>query len=119
MPSASHSMLLYLCSAPVKVLLAKAIGWRIMLSGTMPFWHVVFSCSCSSAAPSPTLDISISKLSGLVSLYNFMHMSALIYDFAFSNVCWYEAFQVHVVLLDVSFCSGAHTSVIPGEHFPR
>ena len=46
-------------------------------------------------------------------------MSALISDFAFSNSCWYDVFEVHVILLDVSFHSGSHTSAIPGENFPR
>ena len=41
MPRVSLSILLYLHSVPVKVLLAKPVGCRIVLSGTMSFWHVV------------------------------------------------------------------------------
>ena len=48
-----------------------------------------------------------------------MHTSTLISDFVFANSCWYDAFQVHVILLDVSFQSGSHTSAVPGENLPR
>ena len=61
MPRASLSTLLYLHSAPVKLLLANAIGCRIVLSGNMSFWYVVPSHVCSSAAPRPTLEMSVSK----------------------------------------------------------
>ena len=61
MPRASLSILLYLDSAPVKLLLANALECRIMLSGTVSLWHVVPSHVCSSAAPRPTLETSVSK----------------------------------------------------------
>ena len=61
MPKASLSLLLYLHSAPVKLLLANVMGYRIVLSGTVSFWHVVPSCICSSAAPRSTLEASVSK----------------------------------------------------------
>ena len=46
-------------------------------------------------------------------------MSALISDFAFTNNCWYNAFQVHAALLNVSFCNGSHTYAVPEENLPR
>ena len=46
-------------------------------------------------------------------------MSTFISDLAFANSCWYDAFQVHATLLDGSFHRGSHTSVVPGENFPR
>ena len=57
--STLHSMLLYLHLAPVKLLLANAIGQRIVLSGTMPVWQTVLSLCCSSAAPRPIPDASV------------------------------------------------------------
>ena len=44
-----------------------------------------------------------------------MHTFALISDIALSNSCWYDAFHVHVVLLDVSFLSGLYTSNVSGR----
>ena len=60
-PSTSHSILLYLCSGPVKLLLANVISLGLALSGTMSLWHAVLSCSCGSTAPRPTPDTSVSK----------------------------------------------------------
>ena len=61
MPRDSLSILLYLSSVPVKLLLAKAMGHKIVLLGTVSFWHVVPSHVYSSAAPRPTLEASASK----------------------------------------------------------
>ena len=61
MPRASLSMLLYLCSAPVKLLLAIAMGQRLVLSGAISFWHAVSTCICDNAAPRPILEVSVSK----------------------------------------------------------
>ena len=61
-------MLLYLRSGPVRLLLANAIGHRLVLSGTMSFWHAVPLCtSVIVLHPGPILEASVSKQSGLVS----------------------------------------------------
>ena len=60
-PRASLSILLYLYSVSVKLLLANAIGCRILLSDTVCFWHVVPSHVCSGAAARPTPELSVSK----------------------------------------------------------
>ena len=54
-------MLLYLHSAPVRLLLMNTIGQRAILSSATPFWQTVLLQNCSSAAPKPTLDASVSK----------------------------------------------------------
>ena len=63
MPRASLSILLYLHSAPVKPLLAIAMGCRIKLSGTMSVWYVFPSPSQvgSSVGTSPTPEAPVSK----------------------------------------------------------
>ena len=65
MPRPSFPILLYIWSVPVKLLLANAMGCRIVLSGTVSFWHFVHLHVCSSAAPRPTPEVSVSKSSGL------------------------------------------------------
>ena len=60
-------MLLYLCSAPVKHLLGNAMGQRLVLSGAISFWHAVTMHICNNATLRPTLEVSVSKQSGLVS----------------------------------------------------
>ena len=59
MPSALHLISLYLHSVPVRLLLANAIGQRIVLFGAMYVWQVVLSISCNSAAPRPIPDASV------------------------------------------------------------
>ena len=58
MPIASLSILLYLSYALVKLLLANAMGWNMLLSGTVSFWHIIPSHVCQGAAPRPSLDAS-------------------------------------------------------------
>ena len=48
-----------------------------------------------------------------------MHMSTFISDLALANSSWYDAFQVQDTSLDISVHKGSHTSVVPGENFPR
>ena len=61
-------MLLYLCSALVRLLLANAIGLRMVLSGAISFEHVVPSIVCKRVLPSHILDVSVSQYRDLVSL---------------------------------------------------
>ena len=58
-PRACLSILLYLHSAPVRLLLENAMGHRLVLSGTASFWHVVSSHICNSTTPRPTPDASV------------------------------------------------------------
>ena len=60
-PSASLSILLYLHSALVRLLLANAIGQTMVLSGVLSFGHDVPSLVWSSAAPSPIPEASVSR----------------------------------------------------------
>ena len=60
-PNASLSMLLYLHSALVRLLLANAMGLNMVLSGEISFGNVVPSLVCNRAAPSPILDASVSR----------------------------------------------------------
>ena len=48
-----------------------------------------------------------------------MHMSAFMGDLPLLNSAWYDAFHVHVTLLDVSLHRGLHTLAVPGENFSR
>ena len=65
--NASLSMLLYLHSALVRLLLTNAIGLSIMLSGATSLGHVVPSLVCNWVAPSPIPDASVSMYRGFVS----------------------------------------------------
>ena len=77
MPSASHSMLLNLHSAPIRLLLANAIGQRIVLSGAMCVWQVVLSLSCNSPGPRPIPDASyfeIKQFSIIIKFHAYFHL---------------------------------------------
>ena len=65
--NACLSMLLYLYSALVRLLLANVIGLRMVLSGAISCGHVVPSLVCNMVAPNPILDASVSRYRGLVS----------------------------------------------------
>ena len=112
MPSASLFILLYVFSAPVRLLLVNAMGLSMLLSGASSVGQLVLFLVCSNAAPSHTPDAFISMYIGLVLSYNFIHASLLMNAFAFLNILWYVAFQVHSVLADVSFLNGSHVSAV-------
>ena len=57
----NFSMLLYLHSVLDRFLLANIIGHRKVLSGTISKGQFVPSLICSSPAPSPNLDASVSR----------------------------------------------------------
>ena len=67
MPIASLSMILYLFSVVDKLLLAKAIGLRILLSGASSLGQFVLSLAHRRLASSPTPDASVSRYSSFVS----------------------------------------------------
>ena len=58
-PSASLSILLYLFSAPDGLLLTKAVGVSMLLSGDISLGHFMPFLLCSRASPSPTPDVAI------------------------------------------------------------
>ena len=66
-PDVSLLMLLYLCSALVRLLLAYVMDLRMVLSEEIPFRYVVTSLVCNSMAPSPILHASVLRYRGFVS----------------------------------------------------
>ena len=48
-----------------------------------------------------------------------MHMSTFMSDLALLNGAWYDEFDVHATLLDVSLHRESHILAVPGENFPR
>ena len=66
MPKASLSMLLYLYSTLVRLLLANVMGLSMLLSGASSLWQLVLLLVCSKAS-SPTPYALVSMYSGLVS----------------------------------------------------
>ena len=66
-PNVSLSMLLYLCSALLRLLLAKVMDLRMVLYRAISFGHVVPSLVCNRVVQIPIPDASVSKYSGLVS----------------------------------------------------
>ena len=52
-------MLLYLLSAFDQLLMAKAVGLRMVLSGALLQGHFILSLICSSQASNPTPDASV------------------------------------------------------------
>ena len=60
-------MLLYLCSALVSLLLANAIGLRMVLSEAVSYGHVIPSLVCNRVAPSPIPGAPVSRYRDLVS----------------------------------------------------
>ena len=91
------SVLLYLCFALVRHLLANVIGLRMVLSGAVSFGHVVPSLVCNRVAPSPIPDASVSRHRGLVLSMNLMHTSFFINDFVLSYRASYDAFQFEIM----------------------
>ena len=59
-PSASLSILLYLFSALVRLLLLNAISLSMLLSGASSLGQLVLLLVCNKAAPSPAPDASVS-----------------------------------------------------------
>ena len=75
-----YLVLLFLCcyiffSALDRLLLANAMGLRILLFGASSLEQLVPLIVCSRAALSPTPDASLFMYSGLVSSYNFINAS--------------------------------------------
>ena len=112
-------MLLYLCSALVRLLLVNAVGLRMVLSGVLSLEEVIPSLVCNRPVLSPIPDASVSSYRSLVPSYNFMHTSSFISDFTSRYRVWYNAFLVHTVLIDISFQSGSHVLVVLGENLHK
>ena len=118
-PNASFSMLLYLHSALVRLLLANAIGLGWCCLEQYLLGMFVPSLVCNRVVPSPIPDASVSRYRGLISSQNIMHTSSFINDFVLSYRAWYEAFYIHTALLGVSFSNGSHTFAVLGEYLPK
>ena len=86
MHSAFLSILLYLSSAQVRLLLVYAMGLRMLLSGTSSLWQFMLFLVCSRKALNPTPDASVSMYKHFVSLENSMQTSFLIIAFASWNI---------------------------------
>ena len=67
MPSASLSILLYLFSALIRLLLENAMGLGMLLSSALSLEQLVLLLFCRRSAPNQTPDASVSTYSGLVS----------------------------------------------------
>ena len=66
MPRAFLSMLLYLFSASVRVLLANAVGLSMLLSGASSLTQLILVLVCSKAPPSSNPYATLSVHSGLI-----------------------------------------------------
>ena len=102
-----------------KLLLAKLIGLRLLLSGPSSLGQLVPSLVCSGPAPNPTPDASVSNWGVFISSENFMQASSFIIDFALSYSAWWLPSHVHSVFANVSHLSESHTSVMLGENLLR
>ena len=112
---ASFSMLLYIVSALDGLLLVMAMELGAILPGVLLKGQFISPIICSSPAPSPTPDTSVSKNCGSFSLQNLMHASLLMIALALLHGSSHAWFHFHTVFMDVHLLSGLHTSTITGE----
>ena len=78
MPSASHLMLLYCCSALNKLLQANRTGFRVALSGTPSCPQFILSLASNNLAPGLIPDALISRYRVLI--HHKFHADILFYN---------------------------------------